>query len=406
MGLTDRVALVTDTSGGPGERIARTLAAALFMCLIATCAAAEPVLHAKGRVGDQAVDTTVDSAITRYYLEEYLAGRSGPTETDQRIREALKQSDALPLTNTLLRDLTERFSCDFATLYFVDRVYREDTNRRFQQAFHAHLAAVRAVKGSLALPAAHKQYLITFVPGYAYETDPKTGADFARQRRLLDRAGLETVLIETEELANIEENARIIAQQLVRLAQRRRPIVLVSTSKAGPEVALALGRELTPGQSQAVVAWISIGGLLRGSPYADWASKWPKNWVAGLVFWSQGLKPKVIRNLTTTERRPVFESLTFPDHIFMVQWVGAPLSGHIKKYARHRYNVIKKIGPNDGLTLLADEIIPGGVVITDIGLDHYYRDPEIDLKTFALANVVLEELERKESAEFPDRMTE
>ncbi len=36
-----------------------------------------------------------------------------------------------------------------------------------------------------------------------------------------------------------------------------------------------------------------------------------------------------------------------------------------------------------------------GVVVTGIGLDHYYRDPEIDLKTFALVNVTLEELERK-----------
>ncbi|MFQ5995632.1 MAG: hypothetical protein ACE5K1_11125 [Acidiferrobacterales bacterium] len=235
---------------------------------------------------------------------------------------------------------------------------------------------------------------MTFVPGYAYEKDPTTGADFARQRRLLDHAGLQTVLIETDGLANVEDNARVVAEQIMRLAQRHRPIVLVSTSKAGAEVALALGRELTPQESRSVVAWISVGGILRGSPYADWVSKWPRNWAAGLVFWSQGLKPKVISNLTTTQRRPVFESLSFPDHILMVQWVGAPLSGHIKKYARHRYKVIKKIGPNDGLTLLADEIIPGGVVITAVGLDHYYRDPEIDLKTFALANVVLEELER------------
>ena len=177
--------------------------------------------------------------------------------------------------------------------------------------------------------------------------------------------------------------------------QHRRPIVLVGTSKGGSDAALALGRELAPAQSHAVVAWISIGGLLRGSPYVDSVSKWPKTWAAGLAFWWKGLKPKVIRNLATAKRRPVFQSLTFPDHILMVQWIGSPLSGHIKKDVRRRYNIIKQIGPNDGLTLLADEIVPGGVVVTGIGLDHYYRDPEIDLKTFALANVVLEELERK-----------
>lgn len=57
---------------------------------------------------------------------------------------------------------------------------------------------------------------------------------------------------------------------------------------------------------------------------------------------------------------------------------------------------IRSLGPNDGLTLLADELIPGGVVVTDVGLDHYYKDPIIELKTIALAHVVIEELERRE----------
>ena len=374
----------------------RICAAAFFVVLTAICVADQALLRAKGRVGDQQVNTTVDSPIARYYLEEYLTGRRGQTGTDLLIREALERSDALPLTNKVLGDLTQRFSADFATLYFIDRVYREGVNRGFQQAFHARLTAARAMKGSqAALPGAYKRYLLSFVPGYAYKMNRTTGADFARQRQLLNQAGLDTVLIETDELANIEENARVVAQEIIRLSQHGRPIVLVSTSKGGAETALALGRELTPAQSQAVVAWISIGGLLRGSPYADWVSKWPKNWAAGLAFWWEGLKPRVLRNLTTAKRRPVFESLTFPDHILMVQWIGSPLSGHIKKHVRRRYNIIKKIGPNDGLTLLADEIVPGGVVVTGIGLDHYYLDPEIDLKTFALANVVLEELERK-----------
>ena len=373
----------------------RIYAAAFFVVLTAICVADQTLLRAKGRVGDQEVNTTVDSPIARYYLEEYLIGSSGQTETDLLIREALERSDALPLTNKVLGDLTQRFSTDFATLYFVDRVYREDVNRRFQQAFHARLTAARAIKEPQALPGAYKRYLLSFVPGYAYKTNPTTGADFARQRQLLDQAGLDTVLIETDELANVEENARVVAREIIRLAQHRRPIVLVSTSKGGPETALALGRELTPAQSQAVVAWISIGGLLRGSPYVDSVSKWPKTWAAGLAFLWKGLKPKVIRNLGTAKRRPVFQSLVFPDHILMVQWIGSPLSGHIKKHVRRRYNIIKQIGPNDGLTLLADEIIPGGVVVTGIGLDHYYRDPEIDLKTFALVNVTLEELERK-----------
>ena len=122
----------------------RIYVAVFFVVLTAICVADQALLRAKGRVGDQEINTTVDSPIARYYLEEYLTGRSGQTETDLLIREALERSDALPLTNKVLGDLTQRFSTDFATLYFVDRVYREDVNRRFQQAFHARLTAARA----------------------------------------------------------------------------------------------------------------------------------------------------------------------------------------------------------------------------------------------------------------------
>jgi hypothetical protein len=52
--------------------------------------------------------------------------------------------------------------------------------------------------------------------------------------------------------------------------------------------------------------------------------------------------------------------------------------------------MIRPLGPNDGSTLLADELVPGGIVVTNIGLDHYYKDPIIELKTIALAYVVLE----------------
>ena len=56
------------------------------------------------------------------------------------------------------------------------------------------------------------------------------------------------------------------------------------------------------------------------------------------------------------------------------------------------YDVMRKLGPNDGMTLLADQLVPGGIVITDVGLDHYYLDPEIDLKTFALCSVVINQM--------------
>lgn len=369
------------------------LLAVLLGVLSASCA--PPRYAAIGQVAGQAVDTSVDGAIARDFLQRYLL-RERARETP-RLDAALAQADREPLSNELLQHLTREFSVDLATLYFLDRTYRDDFNLRLQNAFFDQLSSIRVAQrgGKFNIPREYLEYLLVFVPGYAYQTRPETGADFARQRRLLGRAGFDTVLVETDELGNVEPNARIIADEIARLSREGRPIVLISASKGGAEAALALGRELPLQQSQAVVAWLSIGGLLRGSPYANWAWKWPRRWVASIVYRHRRLDPRVIPNLRTQIRRPVFEGLEFPEHILLLQFVGTPLSGHIKKHVRRRYKIIKKIGPNDGLTLLLDEVISGSGVITDIGLDHYYRDPEIDLKTFALTMVMIEEARRR-----------
>ena len=72
--------------------------------------------------------------------------------------------------------------------------------------------------------------------------------------------------------------------------------------------------------------------------------------------------------------------------------VGAPLSGQVAADVKGRWKTLARFGPNDGLTLLADEVLNSGRVVFAIGQDHYYRDPEIDLKALALACLVLEQL--------------
>ena len=80
----------------------------------------------------------------------------------------------------------------------------------------------------------------------------------------------------------------------------------------------------------------------------------------------------------------------------ILEYVGVPLSGHIGRSTRSRYDALSHLGPNDGLTLLADELVAGGVVVTDLGLDHYYRGPDIDVRTVALAHIAIDALERRD----------
>jgi hypothetical protein len=352
-----------------------------------------------GTLAGQPVKTTVDSELAAHYLEHYLRGERSSDEHDREIDRVLKELNPHPSDRDALRLLSERVSTDFATIHFAARVYEGPANRRAQEAFHELVEKVRASRLTTALlpPAVRESYLIAFVPGYAYKKDRTTGADFARQRELLRDGGVQTLLIETDELGTVEDNAKIVADAISHLRQEPKKVIIVSASKGGPETALALGQLLPPEAGTHVRAWISVGGLLKGSPYADQALRWPKRWLAGIVLTFQGLRTSVIKNLSTEVRTAAFGRLRFPPHLLTLQYVGVPLSGDIGTATRGRYHALRALGPNDGLTLLADELVPDGIVVTDVGLDHYYRDPHIDLKTVALAGVVIDELERRET---------
>ena len=370
----------------------------IFVFFLVHGCATIPKYQVSGRLADQNISTTVDSEITRYYLEEYLQNKRTNPTYDKRIDDALDMWARRPLDSDTLRDVATQFSPDFATLYFVSRLYMNCKNRTAQQAFHSHLLALRTERmtGKFHIDQKFTSYVIVFVPGYAYKRDPTTGADFALQRHVMSQAGFETLLVETDEIGTIEKNASILASKLTDLEKSHDEIILVSTSKAGPEVALTIGNLMTPEQLTHVKAWVSIGGLLRGSPIADQWWTWPKRWLTSIAFLFEGLNTDVVKELRTDTRKEIFAELDFPEDIVLIQYVGAPLSGHIGEHVEGRYNDMRDEGPNDGLTLLADEIIEGSIVITDVGLDHYYRDPEIDLKTLALARVVFEELQRRQ----------
>jgi hypothetical protein len=350
-----------------------------------------------GSLAGQDIQTTVDAQLAAYYLEHYLSGHRSNPVYDALLDAELGALSVDPSDHEALRRLSQRFSTDLATIYFVARLYNSPDNRRAQETFHAYLKRLKGSQAS-AVPRidnVYRSYLMAFVPGYAYKKDLTTGADFARQREIMARQGFQTVLVETDELGRVEENARIVADAIDRMTRQHDNIILVSASKGGPETALALSERLSEEARRHVRAWISVGGLLRGSPYADWALRWPRRWFAKIAFAFQGLRPNVIENLSTEVRRPAFARLQIPADVLTLQYVGVPLSGHISKAARGRYEALRELGPNDGLTLLADELLPGGIVVTDVGFDHYYRDPAIDLKTVALAFVVFEELERR-----------
>jgi hypothetical protein len=354
---------------------------------------------AQGEISGHRIDTTVDSEIARYYLEHYVPGRRIEPDLDRRIEAALARLPKEPGREDF-QELSEALSVDLATMRLIEIMSENSANASARSLFLRELTRIRNLQAGPGrrLEACIEGFdlpMVLFAPGWFYRSNPGTGADFARQRALLSRLGTDTRLIPTIENGTVEENASIIAEEVRRFDAAGQPVILVSASKGGPEVAHALGHVLAAEETGAVQAWINAGGLLRGAPLADRAGVWPQSWLAVLYYWYQGDDPgESIASLATGRSRARFAEQTIPEHVRIVNFVGVPLSGHISPGAEFGYTRTREAGPNDGLTAIMDEVAHGGAAILQLGLDHYYRDPELDLKTLALALTVMIELGR------------
>ena len=297
-----------------------------------------------------------------------------------------------------LQHLSEKFSVDFAALFLAKHILESNTNRKFEAAYRRELASARRESGQYISPSNGQKssYIFLFVPGWDYvSAGPITGADFASARKIATEMGIENYLVNIKPTGIIEENARILAAEINHPRYAGRKIILASASSGGPVAALALGELLSPHDVKRVNAWVNIGGILQGSPVVDHYLSWPKSWLGRIVLLFKGWGFDSIRSMSVAESRQRFHRLNFPENLLIVNYIGIPLSGDISKRAEHSYPILRKFGPNDGFTLITDEMAPNSITITEIGRDHFFNeDPEIDLKTIALVKTILNAIQK------------
>jgi hypothetical protein len=79
--------------------------------------------------------------------------------------------------------------------------------------------------------------------------------------------------------------------------------------------------------------------------------------------------------------------------VLVVNYIGIPLTGSLSSLAYGGFIELKNGGPNDGLSLLSDLILPRGLTLAELGRDHFLLDEQIDVRTIALAITVIRWLE-------------
>jgi hypothetical protein len=213
--------------------------------------------------------------------------------------------------------------------------------------------------------------IIAIAPAALYREYRKSGADGKRLRDAAEAAGLRAETIPLEPTGGLETNARILLRWL-----RGAPhpnIVIASLSKGSSDVKKAIA--LDPAAFRNVSVWVSVGGLLDGTPLARWLLS---NERFPLAFRSVNrIRGVSFRFLEDVDRRPggpLDFPLALPGHLRLVHLLGFPLIEHATNWlSRLFYRRLAPQGPNDGFMLLDDLHHWPGLVYPLWGADHYFR---------------------------------
>lgn len=119
-------------------------------------------------------------------------------------------------------------------------------------------------------------------------------------------------------------------------------MILVSVSKSGAEVALALSRLLTPEEAVPVAGWLNAAGALHGTPLADVALRPPASWMARLYFWAARWDLAGLTSMATGPSRKRLEGARLPRSIAVVNLVAVPVSGSIGAKVVLGYKVLRR----------------------------------------------------------------
>lgn len=288
------------------------------------------------------IETTVDSEMARYYLEEYLPDKNGAGDLHEKIAVVYRQYDKALPSREELAAISREFSVDFASLFFADRLLSNECNKQLNQSFVRYLANKKATDVDTSA------YLVLFVPGWDYvKNGHETGADFAQPRRLATQFGLENYSVELPPTGSVEQSAEVLAAEIVRRSQAGKKLIIAGASSAGPAIHLALSDLLGEKELRSVKAWLNLGGILQGSPLIDYLQLRPQRWLFNLVAWFKGWDRDSIMSMATTQSRKRFEHLHIDADILILNYLGIPLSGQLSKYSKDKYPLLKADGPNE-----------------------------------------------------------
>jgi hypothetical protein len=258
--------------------------------------------------------------------------------------------------------LAEEEGIEFATAVLHGRALRVPANAAFA-------SAVSGQQGETERPD-----VIGIVPGAFHGQHKHTGADGVRLAETYKDLADRVEIVPVRSFGTLEENAGTLLGWLE--GKRGKRIALASISKGGADVKWALGSPRAPEAFATVAAWISVSGIVQGTPLVAWLKSRPLRATAfSVLLRVQGHRVAAISQLSHAPDGPLAAWPRLPAHLCVVHVCAFPLPHHLShRWASRGYARLAGLGPNDGGgILLGDTTRLPGIVCPIWGADHYFQ---------------------------------
>lgn len=264
-----------------------------------------------------------------------------------------------------------------AITVFAAESLDEATARLYRSVCERHQAFIdnidRLMQDTQPAPPPPRDLKLVIVPAAFYRENPRSGADGRVARAQAERLGWSVETIPLDSDGSTLANARTICDWLK--AQRDSRIVLVSLSKGGSDIKLALREPDAAEAFERVDCWINLCGILSGTPLSEWLLSWQVEAALSRMYYRMlGVSVEFVRDLRRDAGGPLDCELKLPAHLQLISVAGFPLRRHMTSgLGRRCYDRASPNGPNDGVIILQDVCALPGLLYPIWGADHLLR---------------------------------
>jgi len=271
-----------------------------------------------------------------------------------------------------LTELTRSHDIDLATMAFYGAVRSASNNKCFIEAVDRQSVGQKT----------DRPITLLILPALFYKEHPEVGGDGAHIASVAKACGIDARIVPTMSRGGIDDDLPIIIQALQEVTDDE--VWIMTLSKGAAEWCCLLREHRDEIPLERVTTWFNVGGLPRGGHLNDvmLGSRIRRARTRALC--------KVIRmdyksfcDFSTDNPR-LQESLQMPEHLRVINVVGSPLSSHVEKSMQTRFRMLKNLGPNDGMVLLAGALWLPGYVYPVLGADHFFRGSQISSLLYRL----------------------